>query len=364
MKVLSILLFTFLIALFSFSQEISEIEQSFENTWQAYEDNYAFFNMDSIDWHKQYTIYRDKVTPTTTEDELISILSAMISPLNDGHSFILKGEDFRFATPERNDVKEEIPRLLKDSLWNVCFSTLKEHHFAVIKDVGPDERNTSLYYYTQSDKLGYIRISRFYGKEQALFDGNYQITDSLNSIRLFDSILGELGNTQGLILDIRYNGGGNLWCYDLVRRFLSEKRTDSYKNVRKKGDYWNFTEMAEHILYPSDSINYCKPMVVLTNHRTASAAERFLLAIKDLSDVTVVGSNTKGKLSNSMNYAIDEKNELWGTLSNERIYDSHKKCFEKIGIPADFELMNTLTDLQNSTDSLILKAIEILDNKD
>lgn len=65
-----------------------------------------------------------------------------------------------------------------------------------------------------------------------------------------------------------------------------------------------------------------------------------------------------------MNYTIDENKELWGTLSNQRIYDSNKKCFEKTGIPADIEMINTLNDLQNNADKLILKAIEILDNKD
>ncbi|MCJ7713448.1 hypothetical protein MUO66_03195, partial [Candidatus Bathyarchaeota archaeon] len=137
-----------MITFYSFSQEISEIEQSFENSWQAYEDNYAFFNIDSINWHKQYKIYRIKVNPSTSENELISILSEMISPLKDGHSFILKGEDFKFAAPGREDVNEEVPRSLQDSLWNVCFRTLRKNQFQTIENAGPKERNVPLFYYS------------------------------------------------------------------------------------------------------------------------------------------------------------------------------------------------------------------------
>ena len=112
--------------------------------------------------------------------------------------------------------------------------------------------------------------------------------------------------------------------------------------------------MEKHIINPNDSIKFCKPIVVLTNYRTASAAENFLIALNDLPYVTVIGTNTKGKFSNSMNYTIDENKELWGTLSNERIYDSNKKCHEKIGVPADIEMINTLSDLQNDTDKNVM----------
>lgn len=352
----------FLITLNSFSQEISEIEQAFENSWKAYEDNYAFFNMDSVDWHQQYKIYRKKVTPYTTEDELISILSEMISPLRDGHSFILKGDTFKFASPGRDNVNEEIPRSLQDSLWDVNFRTLRMNQFKDIEDAGPRERNISLFYYSKSDNLGYIRISRFHGKEKALFDSEYQKMDSLNAIRIFDSILISMIDKKGLILDIRYNGGGNLWCNDLAERLIDKPTIAKYKSTRQKGDYENFSEMKEFIINPNDSIRFCKPIVILTNNRTASAAENFLIALKDLPYVTVIGTNTKGKFSNSMNYTIDENKELWGTLSNERIYDSNRKCYEKVGVPADIVMINTLSDLQNDKDELIIKAIEKLNN--
>lgn len=360
-KYIVLLSFT-LITFYSCKQKISEVEQSFENSWQAYEDNYAFFFMDSVDWHEQYKIYREKVNPSTTENELISILSEMIRPLKDGHSFILKGDTFKFAASGRDQIYEEIPRSLQDSLWNVSFRTLRKKHFNLIETAGPNERNVPLFYYSESDKLGYIRISRFHGKEKALFDSEYQKIDSLKAIRIFDSILFSMTDKQGLILDIRYNGGGNLWCNDLAERLIDKPTIAKYKSIRQKGDYENFSEMKEFIINPNDSIRFCKPIIILTNYRTASAAENFLIALKDLPYVTVIGTNTKGKFSNSMNYTIDENKELWGTLSNERIYDSNRKCYEKVGVPADIEMINTLSGLQNDKDELIIKAIEKLNN--
>jgi carboxyl-terminal processing protease len=356
-----ILIFSFFLSFdLAYSQGLSDPEKSFENSWQAYEDNYAFFAMDSVDWHQQYTIYRNKVTTSTTEEELISILSEMISPLKDGHSFILKGDTFKFAAPGRDHVNEEIPRSFQDSVWNVCFRTLKNTQFQTIENAGPKEGNVPLFYYSKSNNLGYIRICRFHGTEKALFDSEFQKTDSLDAIRIFDSILVSMIDKQGLIIDIRYNGGGNLWCYDLAERFINKKSIASYMSVRKKESYESFTDFSEISLHPNDSIKYLKPIVILTNYRTASGAERFLIALKNLPNVTVIGTNTKGKLSNSMNYTINENKELWGTLSNEKIYDSNKNCYEKIGVPADIEMTNTLSDLQDDKDKLIIKAIEKL----
>lgn len=145
---------------------------------------------------------------------------------------------------------------------------------------------------------------------------------------------------------------------------INKPKIAKHKSTRQKGNYESFSEIKEYIINPNDSIKFCKPIVVLTNYRTASAAEIFLIALNDLPYVTTIGANIKGKLSNTMNYTIDENKELWGTLSNEKIYDNNKKCYEKVGVPADIEMINTLSDLQNDSDKLIIKAIDILNNKD
>lgn len=345
------------------TQQLKNPVSSFENCWQAYEDNYAFFSCDSIDWLKQHEIYRNRVTQNTTEEDLIGILSDIIRPLNDGHSFILKGDEFKYFTRSTCWFSKEFPKRRIDSFREASNSTLFNNGFDDIIKKGELEKGEPLYSYSTSEDFGYIQIRRFYGSKQALFDDKIQEEDSLRAILDFDSILSLMHEKQGLIIDIRNNGGGNLWCFDIASRLNYLQTVVLYKNTRQKGDYENFSETEIRIPKSSVGLAYTKPVVILTNCKTASAAELFLLSVKDLPHITIVGSNTKGKLSNSMNYIIDEELDIWGALSNERVYDSDRNCYERTGIPPDILLRNKALDLEDNTDPLIVKAIQILENR-
>ncbi len=357
-----ILIFSFF--LFSdliYSQGLSDPEKSFENFWQSYEDNYAFFNLYPLNWKQQYDIYRSKVTPKTDENELIIIFKEMLKPFNDNHSYILKGDSFIFNSPHKCSFDIEFSkRKLKDSLWVVCNQTLERNTFDKVQGFGPIERGTSLFYQTKSNNIGYIRISRCYGKTEALFDDNLLLLDSVNSTNLFDSLLNNMIDKKALIIDLRNNNGGNTWCYFLVSRFLDKKRTTYYLSTRLKGSHENFSELIPYSLEPDKTLRFLNPIVILTNCKTASAAEGFLIVAKELPNVTIIGSRTEGIFSNTMNYTIDESKNIWGTLSNQKKYDANKVCFEREGIPPDIEMYNKLDDLKNKCDPLILKAVEII----
>ncbi|MFA5772907.1 MAG: S41 family peptidase, partial [Thermoplasmata archaeon] len=234
-----ILIFSFI--LFSdltFSQGLSEQEKSFENFWHVYEDNYAFFNFYSLDWKQQYNFYRNKVNAKTNEKELMNMFKEMLNPLNDGHSYIFKGDSNIYHTPYKCSFDNEFPnKEVIDSLWNVSYHTLESNHFLTVQGYGPKVRGNSLYFASTSDNIGYIRISRFHGELKALFDDNFQLIDSIKSITLFDSLLAKMIDKKALIIDLRNNNGGNGWSYDLARRFIDNERVSHYINIRQKGSH-------------------------------------------------------------------------------------------------------------------------------
>lgn len=360
-----ILMFScFLFSDLTYSQGLSEPEKSFENVWQAYEDNYAFFNLCSIDWKQQYDLFRNKVTSKTTENELMSIFKEMLNPLNDCHSYIYKGDSLIFKTTSKCSFDTEFPnRILKDSLWAVCNHTLVRNNFDTVRGFGPTEKGIFLFYQAKSTNIGYIRISRCYGKTEALFDDNLLIPDSVSSTNLFDSILTNMIDKKAVIIDLRNNNGGNDWCYYLATRFLDKEKITHYLSTKQKGSHKNFSDTKQFMLKPNKTLCYKNTIVILTNCKTASAAENFLIAVKDLPNVTIIGSRTKGIFSNTMNYTINESKNVWGTLSNEIIYDANKVCFERVGIPIDIEIYNKIDNLKNNCDTVITKTIDILKNK-
>src|SRR3954467_2037497 len=64
---------------------ISKPELNFEVLWHTFEDNYAFFKLRNIDWHKSYQKFRPQVSSTTTDDSLYDVFSKMLSPFQDNH---------------------------------------------------------------------------------------------------------------------------------------------------------------------------------------------------------------------------------------------------------------------------------------
>jgi hypothetical protein len=56
--------------------------------WETFAEQYPFFSLRKMDWLAVDKEFRPRVTPTTKPEELFRILSEMIDPLHDAHTFI------------------------------------------------------------------------------------------------------------------------------------------------------------------------------------------------------------------------------------------------------------------------------------
>ncbi len=103
-------------------------EKDFEKFWTTFKDNYAFFDLKGISWDDAYIQYRNQVTATTTQEELISILGKMVDPLQDGHITISKGDDIVYKNKKPSAFKLEFKGIEKE-LWKTSFKTLENEKF-------------------------------------------------------------------------------------------------------------------------------------------------------------------------------------------------------------------------------------------
>src|SRR4030042_2943303 len=78
------------------SQELSGPEKNFEHLWKTLDRNYAIFGPRHVDWQALYKVYRPRVTPQTTDDELFAIMTAKLGHLNDTHVFLMSEKPSRF----------------------------------------------------------------------------------------------------------------------------------------------------------------------------------------------------------------------------------------------------------------------------
>ena len=98
--------------------------------------------------------------------------------------------------------------------------------------------------------------------------------------------------------------------------------------------------------------------MLLTCHSVFSGGEAFALAIKQLPHVTILGDHTNGIFS----YTLDKKlpNGWDYCLSYQVYYSADMVCYEGLGVPADIELFNNKSDIENGIDPLITCALEVL----
>ena len=150
-----------------------------------------------------------------------------------------------------------------------------------------EESDASSEILTRDDtKIGYINLPSFYSDSECMRLSMYSCKSAANDVQkiLRDFKIKEV---EGLVFDLRNNGGGFLHEADyLTRLFIDSGPTvqikDSNDNVNvyttwKSNRTWN------------------KPVVILVNKFSASASEIFAGALQDYNRAVIVGQETFGK---------------------------------------------------------------------
>ncbi len=134
-------------------------------------------------------------------------------------------------------------------------------------------------------RIGVITIPAFYSDFESARRGDPNYRSTTRDVR---RLLAELnGKVDGLVLDLRTNGGGSLQeAVDLTGLFIKEGPVVQVRNANGN------VEIEKN----SDSEQaYGGPLAVLVDHASASASEIFAGAIQDYGRGLVIGDPTFGK---------------------------------------------------------------------
>ena len=129
--------------------------------------------------------------------------------------------------------------------------------------------------------IGYIKLPKFYADFQNK-NGRRCATDVADEIKKLKN-----EDIQGLIIDLRNNGGGSLMdVVEMAGLFIKEGPI-----VQIKGRYGE-----PQVLYDRDSrVQYDGPLVLLVNSSSASASQILAAAMQDYKRGIIVGTPTYGK---------------------------------------------------------------------
>lgn len=135
-------------------------------------------------------------------------------------------------------------------------------------------------------KLGVITLPQFYMDFEGYQKGDPNYTSTTRDVQnLIKELQAE--NINGLVLDLRNNGGGSLTeAIDLTGLFIKNGPIVQVKNSSNK---------IETLTDDNPSLLYNGPLVVLTNRFSASASEIFAGAIQDYHRGIIVGESSYGK---------------------------------------------------------------------
>ncbi len=194
--------------------------------------------------------------------------------------------------------------------------------------------------FLDKEKLGYIRLSQFMGRETTSSD--------------FKRIIREFQDKKatGIIVDLRSNPGGLLdLSIDLSDLFLPEGK--DIVSVKGRGEklirVYKSTTSQDKILEI--------PMVVLLNNGSASASEIFAGAMQDNKRATILGNQSFGKGSVQNIYPLSHKTGV--ALTIQKYYTPSGVSIHKKGITPDVVINQIIPDEdeKNNLDKIIKSNI-------
>lgn len=320
-------------------------ERNFEEFWRLFNHHYAHFETRGVDWKQQYDLFRPKVNSLTTNEQLLSIFNEMVAPLKDGHVVISPTGDLPASAKYSRFYREFPTKELQSKFHQVTVNVLQSREFGPFVKFRSDPYQIGGY--CRSKELGYLQLNGFGGMPLANFE------------KQLDDMVAEFADVQGLIIDIRINGGGSpsfLWA--LVGRLTQVKRLVAYARARVSKPKFEYTPWGVYQVSPQGPKQLIKPTVLLTSGATISAADHCAMYLKEFPYVKLVGENTNGIFSPMLGKKLPNGWEI--SLSDGQTVSSKRISYEGKGVPVDLVALHHQNDMLQGRDPVLEQAVDFL----
>ena len=261
-----------------------------------------------------------------SQNVLFEVLGNMLAELKDGHVNLYSTSDMSRYWSWR----EDYPR-------NFDILTIENRYLGNTYRIAGGMKYTIL-----EDNIGYVYYESF---SAGVSDSN------------LDEMLAYFAPCNGLIFDVRDNGGGTLtFAERIAARFTNEKIHTGYIMHKTGPGHNEFSQPEPQYIEPSNRIRWQKPVAVLTNRSVYSAANEFVNAMRYMPNAILIGDHTGGGAGLPF---TSELPNGWGVrFSASPHLDAEKKHIE-FGIEPDIKVDLTTLTLD---DDIIEEARKTLKN--
>jgi len=298
----------------------------FDEFWTFVDEHYIYFKLKEVDWEEVGQRYRPEVTEEMSEEQLFDLCNKAMLELRDTHCRM----ESSFKTSQ-----------------NYKISTGYEIHYSwdVIKDnylIEEFTQDGNIKHSILDSKIGYLRINKM---------------SKYNSLPRITREMKEKG-VEGIIIDIRHNGGGDSNPVPDMIKYYTDKTTFIGSYIEKSGPgHQDVTAPIEMKVEPSDEFHFGLPITILTNRLSYSASSYFASMFGALDSVTLVGQVTGG--GGGGNYSYQLSNGWIVAVSVSDYLDIDGSSIEP-GVKPDVSIENTAEDIAQGRDRMLEKAMEVI----
>ena len=251
-------------------REFSNTPQgNFLALWTIMDEHYCFFDLKrerlGVDWNEVRARYAPSITDKISAQALFEVLCNMIGELRDGHVNLTSSYDYGRNWSWKTDYPANYSKDLQDSYLGIDYK------------IG----GNGYYYRILDDNIGYFVVESF--------------DDMMSSSRI-NAMLNHMALCNGIIIDIRNNGGGLVLASRTLASHFTEKTvTTGYSRYKTGPGHNDFSKPYANEISPAGKdLRWIKPVVVLVNRGCFSSANDFACYMKALDGVVLLGDTTGG----------------------------------------------------------------------
>ena len=251
------------------------VQDNFDLLWSILDERYCFFEMKEVDWDEVRVRYQNELRELASRgdaegggisrDDFFDLLASMLNELKDGHVNLSSAFDVSRYEAWFDDYPD-----------NFDYDIVRDNYLTKKHRIAAGFRYNILV----PRNIGYVYYGNF---SSPVGEGN------------IEEVFYKFKDCDGLIIDVRNNGGGNLsYVEAITSRFAKQRTLVGYTSYKTGKGHNDFSEPRAVYIEPTRYTVYNKPVVVLTNRRCYSATNDFVNRMRYLPQVVVMGDKTGG----------------------------------------------------------------------
>lgn len=372
----------------------AEWAEMFDDAWRTMKYRFYDPNMHGFDWDAARAKYQPLVDFVGDRQELLNIINEMIGELNASHTGAApppRGQGGGGATtghlgvdlePDKAAGRYKVTYIYEDGpadkdwvkvnvgdyliaingkqvkagdeYWQLLTNRLNRKVNVTLNDKPGDEGAwTTRIEPVTANAFNQLRYSRWVNERRKKVDElsngriGYLHIQAMNppSLRKFEKEIREFRNKEALIIDQRWNGGGNI-----EQELLAILVQRQYQIWQPRGTEASGRPFA----------GYFGPKVVLQNWRSASNAEMFPAGFRALGLGKVIGTPTMGAVIGTGSYSLIDASTVRTPGVGVYLADPKRTNMENYGVQPDIAVDNSPEDNLAGRDRQLEAAVEEL----